>query len=70
MSATFNGNPCQTSVSCQSPIDASDESDIAPFDNGLSSRAWYIHKHNVVIIDGDMIAHIVKDENNFALYLY
>ena len=62
--ATFNGNPCTTIVSCYSPTNASDESDITTFYNELSSLARHTPKHNVLIIGGDMNAQIGKDNNN------
>ena len=64
MSATFNGNPCTTIVSCYSPTNASDETDITTFCGELSSLDRHIPKHNELIIDGDMNVRINKDENN------
>ena len=69
MCGTFNGNSCKTIISCYSPTNPSDEMDITIFYDGLSSLAWYIPKHNVLIISGDINAHIGKDENNkFGLH--
>jgi len=69
MSATFNGNPCMTVVSCYSPTNASDETDVETFYNGLSSLCRHTPKHNVLIIGGDMNAQIGKTENNrFSLH--
>ena len=54
MCATFNGNHCITSISCYSSTNASDETDITTFYNGLSFLAEHIPKYNIEIIDGDM----------------
>ena len=51
-------------LSCYSPSDASDETEIITFYNELSSLVRSIPKHNVLIIDGDMNAQIGKRENN------
>ena len=64
MCATFNGNPYTTIVSYYSPITASDETDITTFYDELSSLARHIHKHNVLVIGGDMNAQRVKDKND------
>ena len=69
MSATFNGNPCMTIVSCYSPTNASNETDIETFHSGLSSLCRHTPTHNVLIIGGDMNAHIGRNENNrFSLH--
>ena len=60
MCASFNGNLYTTIVSCNSPSCASEELDITSFYNELSSLAWYITKHNVLIIGGSMNAEIGK----------
>ena len=52
-----------------SPTSASDETDIITFYNKLSSLEWHIHKHNIVIIRGDMNAKIGKHKTNkFCLH--
>ena len=67
--ASFNGNPCTITISCNNPTDASDEMDIINFYNELSFLVQLIPKHNVPIICGDMNAQIDKDENNnFCLH--
>ena len=69
MCASFNGNPCTTIISCYSPTNISDETDIITFYNEQSSLVRHIPKHNVLTIGGDMNAQIGKDENNkFCLY--
>ena len=52
--AAFNGNPCTAIVSYYCPTKANDETNITIFHDGLSYLAWYIPKHNVLIIDGDI----------------
>ena len=42
--------------------------DITTFYNGLSSLAWHITKHNVLIIGRDMNSQIEKDENKSYLH--
>ena len=65
MCASFNGNWCTTIISCYSPTNASDETDIITFYNELSFLVQHIPKHNVQFISwGDMNAEIGKDENN------
>ena len=44
------------------PTSGSDEMDIITFYNELSSLVQRIHKHNVLIIDGDMNTQIGQDE--------
>ena len=61
MCASFNGNSCTTIVSCYSPTNASDETDIITFYKEHSFLVRYIPKHNVLI---DMNAQISKDEND------
>ena len=69
MVATFNGNPSKTVISCYSPTNASDKTDLITFYNDQSSLVRSILKHNVLIIRGDMNAQIGKKENNkFSLH--
>ena len=49
--ATFKGNPCTTIVSCYSPTNATDETDLPIFYNKLSSLVSHIPWHNVPIIE-------------------
>ena len=69
MCATFNGNSSTTTVSCNSPTNASVESGITTFYDGLFSLARYISKQNVLIIGGCMNA--LKEKNiNDKFYLF
>ena len=62
MSATFNGDSRTEIISCDSPTNASDKSDITIFYNELSSLAQH-----VLIIGGDMHAKQEKMKTiNFA----
>ena len=56
MAATFNGNPSTIIISCYSPTNARDKTDLIAFYNDLSSLVRNIPKHNVQIIGGDMNA--------------
>ena len=69
MCATFNGDPRITIVACYSLINASNKTDIDTFYNMLSSLAWHIPKHNILIINEDINVHISKFGNN-KFYLH
>ena len=58
MVATFNGNPRATTISCYSPTNVSEETELIAFYNELSSLVRSIPKHNVLVIGGDMNAQI------------
>ena len=60
MVATFNGNPRSTIISCYSPTNVSEETELVAFYNELSSLIRSIPKHNVHVIGGDMNAQIKK----------
>ena len=47
-----------------SSTDVSYETNITSFYNGLSSFAWHIPDHCILIIGGDMKAQTGKKENN------
>ena len=64
MVATFNGNPSATIISCNSPTNASEETDLIAFYVELSSLVRSIPKHNVLVIRGDMNAQIGKNVNH------
>ena len=64
MAATFNVNPRAIIISCYSPTNVSEETELVAFYNELSSLARSIPKHNVLVIGGDMNAQIGKNENN------
>ena len=64
MVATFNGNPSATIMSCYSPSNVSEETDLIAFCNELSSLVHSIPKHSVLVIGGDMNAQIGKNDRN------
>ena len=68
--ATFNGNFSSTTISCYSPTNVSEETDLITCCNKLSSLVCSIPKYNVLIIGGDMNAHIGKNVNHkFSLHI-
>ena len=64
IAATFNGNPRATIISCYSPTNVSEETELVAFYDELSSLVRSIPKHNVLVIGGDMNAQIGKNGNN------
>ena len=64
MAATFNGNPRATIISCYSPTNVSEETELVTFYEELSSLVRSIQKHNLLVIGGDMNAQIGKNRNN------
>ena len=64
MVATFNGNHRTTIISCYSPTNVSEETELVAFYDELSSLVRSIPKHNVPVIGGDMNAQIGKNGNN------
>ena len=64
MVATFNGNPKATIISCYSPTNVSDETELVTFYEELPSLVRSIPKHNLLVIGGDMNAQIGKNRNN------
>ena len=62
--ATFTGNPRATIISCNSPVNVSEETELVTFYDELSSLVRSIPKHNVLLIGGDMNAQIGKNGNN------
>ena len=64
MAATFNGNPRATIISCYSPTNDSEETELVTFYDELSSLVRSIPKHNMLVIGGDMNAQIGKNGNN------
>ena len=64
MVATFNGNPKATIISCYSPTNVSDETELVTFYEELSSLVRSIPKHNLLVMDGDMNVQIGKNRNN------
>ena len=64
MAATFNGNPRATIISCYSPTNVCEETELFDFYDELSSLVSSVPKHNVLVIGGDMNAQIRKNGNN------
>ena len=63
MAATFIGNPKATSISCYSPTNVSEETELVTLYEELSSLVHRIPKHNLLVIVGDMNAQIGKNRN-------
>ena len=63
MAATFNGNPRATIISCYSPTNVSEDTELVTFYDELSSLVRSIPKH-MLVIGGDMNAQIWKNRNN------
>ena len=63
MAATFNGNPKATIISCYSPTNVSEETELVTFYEELFSLVRNIPKHNLLVIGGDMNARIGKNRN-------
>ena len=59
IAATLNGNPRATIISCYSPINVSEETELVTFYDELSSLV-----RSVLVIGGDMNAQIGKNRNN------
>ena len=64
LAATFNGKPRATIISCYSPINDSEETELVAFYDELSSLVRSIPKRNLLVIGGDMNAQIGKNGNN------
>ena len=64
MVTTFNGNPRATIISCYSPTNVSEETELVAFYDELFSLVRWIPKHNVLVISGDKNAQIGKNGNN------
>ena len=64
MVATFNGNPRATIISCYSPTNVSEETELVTFYDELSSLVRRFPKHKVLVIGGDMNDQIGKNVNN------
>ena len=64
MIATFNSNPRTTIISCYSPTNVSEETELVTFYEELSSLVRSIPKHNLLVIGEDMNAQIGKNRNN------
>ena len=67
MVATFNDNAII--ISCYSPTNVSEKTNLIAFYNELSSIVCSIPKHNLLFIGGDMNAQIGKNLNHkFSLH--
>ena len=64
LAAMFNGNPRATIISCYSPTNVSEETELVAFYNELSSLVCSIRKHNLLVIGGGMNTQIAKNRNN------
>ena len=64
MGDTPDGNRSATTISCYSPTNISEETDLIAFYNRLSLLVRSIPKHNVLLIGGDMNARIGKSVNH------
>ena len=64
LATTFNGNPRATIISCYSPTNVSEETELVTFYDEVASLVRSIPKHNLLIIGGDMNAQIGKNGNN------
>ena len=64
MAATFNGNPRATIISCYSPTNVSEKTELVTFYDELSSLVRSIPKHNMLVIGGERNAQIGKNGNN------
>ena len=64
MTATLNGKPRATIISCYSPTNVSEETELVAFYDELYSLVRSIPKHNLLVIGGDMNAQIAKNGNN------
>ena len=64
LAAMFNGNPRATIISCYSPTNDSEESELVAFYDELYSLVRSIPKHNLLVIGGDMNAQIGNNGNN------
>jgi len=62
LTASFNGNPQTTIISCYSPTNVSDEEDALAFINQLTDLIKAVPKHNVLIVGGDMNAKLSKND--------
>ena len=64
MAATFNGNLRATIISCYSPTNISEETEVVTFYDELSSLVHSILKHILLVIGRDVNTQIGKNRNN------
>ena len=65
---TFYGNPNTTVISCYSPTNVSKEPNVIQFYDELSSLSHNVPKHNVLVVGGDMNAHVSLCEEHRRSY--
>ena len=66
---TFNGNPRETIISCYSPTNVSEETELVTHYDELSSLVRSIPKHNMLVIGRDMNAQIGNNgKNKYSLH--
>ena len=69
LAATFNGNPIVTIISCSSPTNVSEETELVTFYDELSSLVRSIPKHNLLVIGGDRNAQKgINGNNKYSLH--
>ena len=64
MVAMVNGDPSATIISCNSPTNISEETDLIAFNSELSSIVLCIPTHKGLVVVGDMNDQIVKNVNH------
>ena len=64
LAASSNGNHRATIISCYSPTNVSEETELVAYYDELSSLVRSLPKHNLLVIGGDMNAQIGKNGNN------
>ena len=64
MAVMFNGNPKGTIISCYSPTNVREETELVTFYEELSSLVRIIPKHILLVIGEDINAQIGKNRNN------
>ena len=68
MSVSFTGDVCTHIVTCHSPTNVSTDLEIDNFYNELSTCAQSFPPHDIVVIAGDLNAHLGKDTSNTNAY--
>ena len=63
MVTSFQVNPQTTVISCYSPTNVSNETDAERFYSDLSSLIRQVPKYNVLVIGGDVNAHIGQNDS-------
>ena len=68
MVATFNRNPSTTMISCYSPTNVSEETDLIVFYNKLSSFIRNIPKHSVLASVETWMLELIKMQTTNSAY--